>query len=304
VGMLSKHFDDQWKLLQQLKPTSNQKEAMRKRIWESIQHHPDRSRKSFIPWKNILATGFLLLICGSFLLFLLLESTQPQFSEGMSIGDKQFSWDLKDVYSKNTDHGLALYREGQAAVQVGAVQQITEEEMNRIIHSVPMFVYKKLENFPYPTSMYIEHVKMMDVLIRYHFFIPLTDEKVIYFTFEYPKLDHAEIFQAVSTLRIEGIKPYTDTDQLYVTHGYGTLIYPVGLEPISISPNKEVYHWEGASIEAFNAYIKKIEEGHWEKKATTNQSHTFVSASGNEEVTITIEGETITYEFFYPNRDQ
>lgn len=302
--MLSENFDDQWKLLQQLRPTSNQKEALRTRILESIQNSPTSiSHNSFFQWKSILATCLLFLICGGFLLFTLQESTQRNSSKETLSDYTQFSWKLNDVYSKKSEDGLTLYRKDNP-MQVGTVQQVTKEEMNNSINSLPMSANEKLEHFPYQTSMYIEHVKTMDVSIRYHFFISLSDQNMVHFTFDYPKLEYAEIFNAISTLQFNGKDPYIYNDQLYVTHGYSNMIFPVGLAPISISSSKEVYHWKDASFKSYYAYLEKIDggQGNWKKEATKKGSDTFVSGDGNEVVTITKEEKTITYEFFYPNR--
>lgn len=300
--MLSKHFDDdQWKLLQQIRPTRNQKEAMRARILESIQ--PPPARVSHFHWKSIVAACLLFLICGSFLLFIFQEST-PQVSTGeIKMDEDLLSWKLDDVYAKKSGDGLDLYRKDQT-VTVGVAEQVAAEKMSKIIKSAPMHVDQELENFPYPTHMYIEHVKMMDVALRYHFFIEVPGQPYIHFSFDYPKLEYAEIFTAISTLQLKGIKPYTHSDPLYVTHGYGDMIFPVDLEPISISSSKEVYQWESASFKAFTAYLEKIEQGFWKKISTKNQTHTFESGDGNEIVTISVEGKTITYEFFYPNREE
>ncbi|QFT89627.1 hypothetical protein FIU87_13280 [Bacillus sp. THAF10] len=303
--MLSENYhDDQWKLLKQIKSTSYQKETIRTRILDSIQNSTSNtSSKSYFLWKSMLATCLLFVIFGGFLLLTLSESGQRNSSKETLSEEIQFSWDLKDVYNKESHNGLSLYREDNP-MQVGTVQQVTNEEMNNIIKSIPMYTNEKLEHFPYQISMYIEHVKTMDVAIRYHFFISLSDQNTIHFTFDYPKLEYAEIFTAISTLKFNGKDPYRYNQQLYVTHGYGNLLFPVGLEPISISPGKEVYHWEGATFESFNAYLGKLEEdqGNWKKEATSKESDTFVSRDGNEVVTITRDEKTITYEFFYPNR--
>ncbi|MGE8203263.1 hypothetical protein ACQKP0_01675 [Heyndrickxia sp. NPDC080065] len=304
---MSKHYDNQWKLLQHLKPTIEEKEVTRSRIWKSMQDSPESSASNtpFFLWKSILATCLFFFICGGFWLFFQQESKVQHSGNESTIEFTQFSWKLSDVYSKKSEGGLALFQINKS-MQVGSVNEVTEKEMNEIINSLPMFVEEKLEHFPYPTSMYIEHVKMMDVVIRYHFFITLPEGKYLHFTFDYPKLEYADIFTAISTLRIKGMEPYIYHNQLYVTHGYGKMIFPVGIQPISISSNKEVYHWENVSSELYNSYLEKITEGlgNWKKKSTKNGSDTFVSRDGNEVVTITREGKTITYEFFYPYRDE
>lgn len=300
--MLNKHFDDdQWKLLQQIKPTRNQKEAMRTRILETIQTPP--ARVSHFHWKSIVAACLLFLICGSFLLFIFQENP-PHISSGeMKMEEDLFSWKLNDVYPKKSGDDLELYRKDQT-LTVGVAEQVAAEKMSKMIKSLPMHVDQELENFPYPTHMYIEHVKMMDVALRYHFFIEVPGQPYIHFSFDYPKLEYAEIFTAMSTLQLKGIKPYKHNDPIYVNHGYGNMIFPVELQPISISSSKEVYHWENASFKAFADYLKEIEQGGWKKTTTKDQSLTFESSNGNEVVTISLEGKTITYEFFYPNQEE
>lgn len=304
VNILSKHYDKQWKLLKQLKPTSKEKEVTKLRIWESIQDSSESStyNSPFIQWKSILATCLFFLICGGVWLFFQQESKVQHSTNESTIDYPQFTWKLNDVYNKKSKGGLALFQKNNS-VQVGTVNEVTEEEMKILIHSLSISVEKKLEHFPYPTLMYIEHVKMPDVAIRYHFFITLQEGKYLHFSFDSPKLEHADIFTAISTLQIKGIKPYIHNTQLYVTHGYGKMIYPVGLQPISISANKEVYHWENVSSESYNSYLIKITEGmgNWKKKSTKKGSHSFVSRDGNEIVTITKKEKTLTYEYFYPN---
>lgn len=305
VNKLSNHYDDQWKLLQKLKPTNEEKEITRMRIWQTIQaSSPKITRTSpFFSWKNLLATCLFFLICGGFWLIFQQENKVQHSVTEKGINSNQISWKLEDMYSKKSNDGLAFYRKNQTE-KVGSVHEVTEEKRKEIIQNHAMFVEEQMENFPYPTSMYIEHVKQMNVALRYHFFIPLENQKYFHFTFDYPKLEYAEIFTVISTLRIKGMEPNNYPKQLYVNHGYGKMLFPINLQPISISANKEVYNWESGSTEAFNEYIKKITEqkGIWKKKSTTKDSHTFESIDGNEIITITIKGKTITYEFNYPNR--
>jgi hypothetical protein len=302
VIMLSKHFDDeQWKLLQGVRPTRNQKEVMRARILESIQTPPPRGTQ--FQWRSMVAACLLFLICGSFLYYIFHENTSPATTGKMVLDENLVSWNLKDVYGKKSAGGLDFYK-GDQTVTIGVAEQVAAEEMKEIIQSAPMHENQKLENFPYPTHMYIEHVKMMDVALRYHFFIEVAGQPSIHFSFDYPKLEHAEIFTAMATLKLKGIKPFQYHDPLYVNHGYGNMLFPVELKPILISSSKEVYHWEDASFKAFTAYLKKIEQGAWKKTNTNGQTHKFESVDGNEVVTISLEGKTLTYEFFYPNQEE
>jgi hypothetical protein len=301
---LNNHFDDQWKALQQFKPTRNQKDAIRSRIKQSIEGHPLKSVPTrMIQWKSILSACLLFLICGSFLWMLLKDESFTRNANQPEINIGSFTWELDEVYAGKSDTGFAIYRKNKP-LQVGTLHEVTEVEMNKILQSSAMFVHEQLDHFPYPTEMYIEHKKMMDVALRYHFFIPLTEEKWAHFTFDYQQLEFAEIFQVMATLEIKGMKPYEHDEQLYVKHGYGSMIYPVGLNPISISAQKEVYHWEKASLKAFNNYLENIHKSKWKGKPSESWRRvTFVSQDGNQEVTIILEGKKLTYEFFYPNQE-
>lgn len=304
MDSLSKHYDDQWKQLQQLQPSSHEKDQIKRRILKTIHEEPvKKSPNILFPLKGIVTACLLVLICGSFLWLILQHSGEPQTADKPSIDYERFSWALEDVYSKKADEGLELFQEKQS-VPVGTVKEVTEEEMITITSQLPMFVEKELEHFPYPTTMYIEHVKMVDTALRYHFFIP-NKEKWIHFTFDYPKLEYAEIFQAMSTLAFDDTKPYHHGEQLYVNHGYGRMLFPVGLKPYSITLYKEIYYWDEGSDKAYSKYIETIlSSGGWKRKAFGGRSHTFVSIDGNEVVSITWNGKDLTFEFGYPNRDE
>ncbi|WHY75322.1 hypothetical protein QNH20_14320 [Neobacillus sp. WH10] len=305
--MVNKHFEDKWELLKQLGSTNIQKDAIRKRIQESIHHRPSKtSSMKFHQWKSITAVSLLFVIFGGFLFMLVKEYPKQNNSSNYTIDYESFSWKLGGVTSKKTGDSLELYHKNDS-IPFGTVSEVTEAEMNTIINSKPMFVNKELEHFPYKTFMYIEHVKMQDVAIRYYFFIPLTKEKWIQYTFDYPKIEYGDIFQAMSSLELKGKKPYHHDGALYVTHGYGRMIYPVDLEPISITSNKnEVYRWIGASTKAYNQYLEKIlhSNGNWQKESGEGLSNTFVSVDGNEVITISLNGNELTYEYFYPNQDE
>ncbi|WP_243296657.1 hypothetical protein [Bacillus litorisediminis] len=294
--------DSQWKLLQQIKPTADQNEKLRSRIWNTLQEHPEKIKgKRMLHVKPLLAASVFILLCGAFLMMFLQNSTQP-FTQGER-NFSEFNWELKEVYAEESENGLTLYREGQSA-PLGTVREITQEQMNEIVSGYAMYVEEILENFPYPTKMYIEHVKREDVGIRYHFFITPTEDAIIHFTFDYPKLEYAEIFQAVGTLQFNGIEPYRHNEPLYVTHGYGKMIYPVGLEPISISSNQtEIYYWEEATQAAFEDYLDKISTlSGWEKESEEGFI-TFNYGNGQEIISIHLNGKEITYQYSYPNRE-
>ncbi|MGA5692049.1 hypothetical protein [Cytobacillus pseudoceanisediminis] len=302
---MNKHIDDQWKLLQQLEPPKSQKDMLRTRVWKSIQAQPAQAHGRLFQWKSITAATILLMICGSFLGLILQESTQQRTTYEEPLDLEQFSWKLTDVYPKKSgEGGILLYRKDDP-VEVGTVKEVTEEEKNEMVNRFPMYVEETIEKFPYPMTMYIEHVKMMEVALRYHFFIAYTDENWIHITFDYPKLEYAEIFNAMSTLELKGKKPYIHDEQLYVKHGYGDLIYPVGLEPVAISGEKEVYHWPNATTKVYSDYLGEIINGpgNWQQRSVDGLTRTFVHKTFKTELSITLDGEEITYEFVYHNQD-
>ncbi|MET3696500.1 hypothetical protein SAMN05877753_103254 [Bacillus oleivorans] len=295
--------DSQWKLLQQIKPPAEQKEILRSRIWNTLQEHPEKFKaKRMMHVKPLLAASLFILLCGAFLIMFQQNSTQP-FTQGQ-MDYTEFNWELKEVYAEESENGLTLYREGEP-VPIGSVSEINQEKMDEIVNSYVMFVEEKLENFPYPTMMYIEHVKRVDVGVRYHFFLTPTEDTIIYFTFDYPKLEYAEIFQAVGTLQFNGVEPYLHNEPLYVTHGYGRMIYPVGLEPISIRSNQtEIYYWEDASPAAFKDYLDEISTlPGWEKESEEDDFISFNYGNGHEIISIQLNDKEITYKYSYPNRE-
>jgi len=304
--MENKNFEDQWELLKQVGSTGTQKEAIRKRIQATILNQPSKTRGfQFHPWKSIIAASLLIVILGGSLFMLIEDNPIQNSTSSYTIDNDSFSWKLDDVTGEKAGEKLELYHKNNPS-PFGTVTEVTEKEMTTTIKSKSMFVERELEDFPYKTIMYIEHVKMQDVAIRYYFFVPMSAEKWIQFTFDYPKLEYAEIFRAMSTLELKGKKPYHSTEQLYVNHGYGRMIYPVDLESVSITANNiEVYRWEEASTQSYNQYVMKIlQDGNWNQESRAGLSSTFASVDGNEVITITLNGNDLTYEYFYPNHEE
>lgn len=302
MSILNNYNDEQWKLLKQLRPGQSEKAALKARLSESIRnqsiHHT--SKKSY-QWKALLATCVFILICGGFIYKMIQTTQEPQTAVPQSVEMGEISWDLKDVFTKKTSEGWEIYREN-VDVPVGTINIISEEEKDTLTAQLPMFVKTELKSFPYETIMNVEHVKTMDTIQRYHFFIPLGNEKMAHFTFDYPKLEYAEIFHAMKTLTIDGIKPKNEAAQLYVKHGYGSLIFPVGLDPISITNSEEIYHWENATLAKYNSYLEEITNStviHWKKESENGKTTTFVSANGKEIVNITLDEKRLIYEFTY-----
>ncbi|MFJ7726332.1 hypothetical protein ACIQXV_09225 [Neobacillus sp. NPDC097160] len=304
--MENKNFEEEWELLKQVGSTDTQKEAIRKRIQGTILNQPSKTRGfQFHPWKSIIAASLLIVILGGSLFMLIEDHPLQNPTSSYTIDNASFSWKLDDVTSEKAGGKLELYHKNNP-IPFGTVTEVTEKEMNTTIKSKSMFVERELENFPYKSNMYIEHVKMQDVVIRYYFFVPMTAEKWIQFTFDYPKLEYAEIFRAMSTLELKEKKPYHSTEQLYVNHGYGSMIYPVEIESISITANNiEVYRWEGASTKEYNQYVMKLlQNRYWKQESRDGLSSTFASVDGNEVITITLNGNELTYEYFYPNHEE
>ncbi|WP_335482851.1 hypothetical protein [Bacillus sp. JJ1773] len=300
--MLSNQYDDQWKQLKNLMPTQMEKDALRVRLRQSIKNPSvNRFPKKNYQWTAILASCVFMLICGGVIWKVISDGTGPHTAEPRNAKEQienPFSWGLKDVYIVQSSNTWDLYSKDSSA-KVGEASIVDEEEMKRITASLPMFVKEELENFPYPTTLNIEHVKMMDTAIRYHFFVPMENQNFVHFSFDYPKLEHAEIFQAMATLRIEGKPPKQSEQPIYVKHGYGAMIFPVGLEPISLSPSEELYYWEEASFSAYHQYLDKISEGHWKRESSKEATTTFVSGNGMEIVSITLKDKNLIYEFTY-----
>jgi len=299
---LKDQFDDKWDMLKQLKPPAHKKEAIRRTITGTIRTQTAKRPRRF-EWKNVVLTGLFLLISAGLLFQLQNESQKDNLQVSNTSGDGQFNWALENVYAEKTKEGLAFFQEG-SSVQVGFAEEVSEEEQKKITNTAPMSVKKTLENFPYPTTLNIEHVKMMDVSLRYHFFVNYSN-KIIHFSFDYPKLEYAEIFHFISTLKFKGQEPYIHDEPLYVTHGYDTLPFPAGLEPVEKVGHKETYIWENANAVNYNDYLQTIRStGEWEERQESGASHIFASTDGYVIVKINLEEKHITYEFSYPKQGE
>lgn len=305
VGKLNNRYDDQIKHLRNIQPSQKEKDALRARLWHTLKNDPvQNTPKKRQQRTALLASCLFILICGGVIWKVFSDGvfqnqTLPRNAEEQEVPiNDDFAWKLKGVQIKKSGTGWEIVSE-KSSTKAGDISVITENEMEDIISSLPMFVTEKLNGYPYPMTMAIEHVKMMDTAIRYHFFVPIQDEKLAHFTFDYPKLEHAEIFQAMATLRIAGIAPSETKEQLYVKHGYDPMLFPVGLDPISISSNEERYRWEHASTANYQLYIDKITSGYWKKESSKGTKTTFASADGRQIVTITLEDSDLLYEFTY-----
>ncbi|WP_214907671.1 hypothetical protein [Bacillus sp. ISL-55] len=278
---------------------------MRSRIRSSIRDQAGLKVKQRIYGvKNVVLTALFVIISSGLLIQLQQYYQSPEGSgQSQTVNEFSLNWDLESIYSEKNKEGYAFYEKGNPE-QVGMAEFVTDEEKNKIINTSAMNMAKEMVNFPYPTSLYIEHVKMMDVSLRYHFFVEAGKE-TIHFSFDYPKLEYAEIFQVISSLDFIEPKPYRHKEQLYVTHGYGNLPYPVGLSPVESIGDIEKYVWEQGLPEQFKEYIDQIKStGIWKQINDGVSSYTFESADGSEVVEISLKGKEITYQYSYPDREE
>lgn len=302
---MNKHSNENWELLKTLMPPEDQKIRIRNRLISSLRNQRSVKRNyKIFELKNVVLTAIFLLISAG--LLFQLQADHPIFEDtgGQQAGTSpDFTWELENVYSEKTPNGYVFYEDGSPK-QIGIAEKVTVERREEIIKSPAMNVKETMENFPYPTTMYIEHVKMMDVGLRYHFFIQAGKE-TIHFSFDYPKIEYAEIFQIIASLDFKKPEPFKHDGLLYVTHGYGTLPFPVGLKPVEFNGDRETYTWENGSMGHYMEYIDKIKStGEWKATKSDGISYIFESVDGSEIVKLSLVGKEITYEFSYPNREE
>lgn len=303
---MRKHSDEQWDLLKTITPGADESKRMKSKLIFSIRSQTALKEKHKIfELKNIVLTALFLFISAGLMIQLQKHyQNTDRLGQYHTINDFSLKWDLESVYSEKNEEDFAFFEEGNPE-QVGMAEFVTDGEKEKIINTSAIHMSKEMEKFPYPTTLYIEHVKMMDVALRYHFFVEAGKE-IMHFSFDYPKLDYAEIFQVISSLDFVEPKPYRHNQQLYVNHGYGNLPYPVGLTPVELIENTEKYEWEkGSSPEKFKDYVDKIKStGEWKQINGGGSSYTFESNDGLEIVTISINGQEILYKYSYPNREE
>ncbi|MGD6878580.1 hypothetical protein [Bacillus infantis] len=302
--MKSQYDDREWNELRELVPGKDESEQLKRRIMHSARKGSQSGSRSFRAG-SIAAACLLLIICGSLLFLSLQESKLPQDASIMLDGHP-YTWDLPGVEVKTSQGEIEFLRGAEGTeTKAGFGKNISEQDMESIISSRPMYVRQELEHFPYKTIMYIEHVKMMDTALRYHFFIQPEGEEWVYFSFDYPKFEYAEIFQAIASLRFKDVEPYIHPEPLYVTHGYGEILYPVGLTPVTVSSGYEEYRWEEASSRNLTDYLKALESSPagWERQESADSSANYISHSGLVEVAIRLEGNILTYTIHY-NRQE
>jgi hypothetical protein len=302
---MNRHSNENWELLKTITPPEKQKIRIRNRLISSIRtQRPAKRNNRIFELKNLVLTALFLLISAGLLFQLQANNLISDETGGHQAGSyPDFTWELENVYSEKTSNGYVFYEDGSPE-QIGIAEKVTVKRRDEIIKSPGMNVKETMENFPYPTTLYIEHVKRMDVSLRYHFFIQAGKE-TIHFSFDYPKLEYAEIFQFIASLDFKKPEPYKHDGLLYVAHGYGTLPYPVGLKPIEIKGDTETYIWEHGSKDDYRDYIEKIKStGEYKETNSDGLSYIFESANGSQIVKVSLIGKEITYEFSYPNREE
>ncbi|MEH7344659.1 hypothetical protein V7122_12435 [Bacillus sp. JJ1532] len=210
---MNNQSNDQWKQLKHFRPTHNEKNALRERLLQTLYNQPIiRSPKRSYKWKALISTCLFVLICSGFIWKVISESTQPRTAERRNAEEQpigmnnKFTWELQDVYIEKLSNGWEIYSEITSS-KVGNIDVVTEEEMNQITSAITIEEIVELQRFPYPTHMIIEHLKIRDTIQRFHFFIPIENEEFAHFTFDYPKIEHEKIFQAMKTLKIEDVEP-------------------------------------------------------------------------------------------------
>jgi hypothetical protein len=300
---MNKSSDEQWELLKKLTLGEGERDRMRLKIRSSIRTIKAQKKKERkFDLKNVVFTSLFLLLSAG-LLFQLQNynhredrADHPQAAKELSM-----NWDLDTVYSEKSTEGYEFYKKGESE-KVGFAEFVNERKTKEIISSKAMNVENELQNFPYPTKLYIEHVKMMDVSLRYHFFVD-AGKNILYFSFDYPKLEYAEIFQIIGSLDLKNPAPYQHEKPLFVMHGYGKLPYPVGLRPAEIDGGKEKYTWERATDQTMKDYLDKIQAtGVWKHTGGEGPSYIFESLDGMEKVEITRNEKEMTYQYSYPDR--
>lgn len=305
ANTLRKPSERNWTVLRSVTPGEEENNRMRSKIRSSIRARAELNAKQRIfELKNVVLTALFVIISAGLLIQLQQHYQSPNGSgQSQAVNEFSLNWDLESVYSKKNEEGYAFFEKGNPE-QVGMAEFVTDGDKNKIINMSAMNMAKEMVNFPYPTSLYIEHVKMMDVSLRYHFFVE-AGKKTMHFSFDYPKLEYAEIFQVISSLDFIEPKPYRYNEQLYVTHGYGSLPYPVGLRPIELIGDKEKYVWEQGLPQQFKEYIDKIKATKmWKQIKDGGSAYTFESTDGTEIVEISLMGKEITYQYLYPKREE
>jgi hypothetical protein len=302
---LKKPSERNWTVLRAVTPGEDETDRMRSKIRSSIRAQAGLNIKHRIfELRNVVLTALFVIISAGLLIQLQQHYQSPNGSgQSQAVNELSLNWDLESIYSEKNEEGYAFFEKGNPE-QVGMAEFVTDGEKNKIINTSAMNMAKEMVNFPYPTSLYIEHVKMMDVSLRYHFFVEAGKE-TMHFSFDYPKLEYAEIFQVISSLDVIKPKPYRHDEQLYVTHGYGSLPYPVGLRTVELIGDKEKYVWEQGVPQQFKDYIEKIKStGIWKQIKGGGSSYTLESTDGSEIVEISLKGKEITYQYSYPNREE
>ncbi|MCP1158989.1 hypothetical protein [Bacillus infantis] len=303
--MKGQYDDHEWNPLRELVPGKDESEQLKRRIMHSARKG-SHIGPNFFGAGSIAAACLLFIVCGALLLLFLQESKLPKDASFIMLGGHPYTWDLPGIKVKTSQGEVEFLRGAEGTeTKAGFGKNISDQDMDSIVSSRSMYVRQELEYFPYKTIMYIEHVKMMDTALSYHFFIQPDGEDWVYFSFDYPKFEYAEIFQAIASLRFKDVDPYIHPEPLYVTHGYGEILYPVGLTPVTVSSGYEEYRWEEASSRNLSDYLKALENSPagWEKQESVGSSANYISHSGLVEVAIRLEGNILTYTIHYNKQE-
>lgn len=244
-------LNEQLDRMKNFKLSANRKKAVRSRLIQSLQN--PAVPRSDQRWKGTAFAFITIFIC-FISLYALLGSWNSKTADNSNL---LFSWATDSILSEAKGTETILYSKKDHE-QVGILKTIHSNELHDIVQTKAIFMEEELSHFPYPTTMYIEHMKRDGVVQRYHFVVEAGNQKV-YITFDHPKAEYAEIFHAISTIKIEGSEPYVHDEPLYVTYGYAFFYYPSNLAPVEITSEREIYTWDGATEEDYYAYLNYLQ---------------------------------------------
>lgn len=248
---MNEDMNEQLDRIKKFKPSEKSKRAVRTRLAQSLQNPavPKNEQK----WKGAALALITIFIC-FISLYALLGDWNSKTADQSNI---LFSWETDSIISEAKGAETILYSKKNHE-HVGTLKAMDSNELHDILQTKAIFMEEELSHFPYPTTMYIEHIKSDNVVQRYHFVIEAENQKV-YITFDHPKAEYAEIFHAISTIKIVGSEPYVHDEPLYVKYGYAYFYYPSNLVPVEITSEREIYSWEGAAEEDYYAYLNYLQ---------------------------------------------
>ncbi|WP_080848486.1 hypothetical protein [Cytobacillus gottheilii] len=249
---MNRKMNEQLNNFKAITPSEKRKQAVRTRLATSLQ--TSNVQRKTQKWKGFAVAFLTVFVCSISIYALLNGGWYDQTAEKSNVS---FSWKVDSIISETAGTQNTLYRKSDHA-QVGVLKRVNAHELEDILNKIPIFMEKELPYFPYPTKMYIEHVKKNEIVQRYHFVIE-AGSQTVYASFDYPKAEYAEIFHAISTISIEDEEPYVHDEPIYVTFGYDHFYYPATLEPVEITHEREVYNWRGAAVEDYYSYLTYLQ---------------------------------------------